>query len=484
MVILSRGGDSDTTLVDLVNEHQHGHGHGHDDPQRLKRSIGGRDLLVLGNSNDTSNNSNIGLPEFDDDDLDDFECSASATTSTRLFVNAGDEGCCLMLPASAAPDDTSATPLDEYLSIHSPEYRSLVEQSRFSLCSTPSREFTSASLEKDERILYVDQREVAHATEHQTEWLVTHHATTCHMLAIRSTLVEPRDSDSDEDGDCSTCSTDGSSSASTAAPTPLTTLTHIDGTQYTDCVRDIIERHAQHHNQDDSSPLSSSSCYSEDAATATIRLDIHLVGGFVEHANDSSNATSSISQESQSISAWIISLLGNLSNEYASSNITMNFQTCFVSTANTQWNGGPMFRGIGINTTTGQLVPVHHVEQQLCGPQQCLRQARLWSTQASTTNQLALIFDSFGTFTIQPFQYEWNANLNWLLELQDDYHLLHYTSTSPQYECHVVSMIRNVLQYMKQHHRTEFCDAIQYERVQHTNDWIRVSATTKTSIRQ
>ena len=91
--------------------------------------------------------------------------------------------------------------------------------------TTTTRRRSSSILDDalSQKCLNVLQGEVAHATPHQADILVSAEATTCHVLALRST-----------------CSGSG---------VPLASMAHIDQTadQYSECLEKMVLEHLQHH---------------------------------------------------------------------------------------------------------------------------------------------------------------------------------------------------------------------------------------------
>jgi len=241
-----------------------------------------------------------------------------------------------------------------------------------------------------ERILYVGQGEVAHAVPLQADILVSDHATTCHILAVRS---------------CS--ETNG----------PMCSLTHLDGANYEDCIRDMFARHRHHHE-----------------AHEEIAITIDIVGGFEDEKGSS-----------RDISNWLLHLLADIAEEEV--HFSMFLRNCAITSLNN--NGySPIGRGLALDCRTGKVF-LASCEQD-CIPHSTLRATRLWSP--AEQPKLALIHDTTSAFlTIQPFSYQVFSGLDTLLKLKDDV-LLRYTSTSPHCEeddfCHSLRsslrMVRDV----------------------------------------
>ena len=79
------------------------------------------------------------------------------------------------------------------------------------------------NLSTEQRFLYVAQGEIAHCTPSQNHFLVSDRATTCHILALRSTSSNQEEA--------------------------LCTLTHLDGPLYGPCLRSAVNEHAVYHGE-------------------------------------------------------------------------------------------------------------------------------------------------------------------------------------------------------------------------------------------
>lgn len=237
-----------------------------------------------------------------------------------------------------------------------------------------------------QRLLYVAQGEIAHCTATQSadiDILVSDKATTCHILAFRST-------------------------SSTAAP--LCSMTHLDDCSYTHCIRTAVEAHHKHH--------SGASSLDFDA---NIRLDIHVVGGF-EDADGSS----------RKISSWLLHLLADLADDYSEKSMVFTLRTVCVTSMNDCNNSVPIARGLALNCRTGQVTTAKCSTSVI--PALSLRSARLWIR--NSESKLHLIHtqhDSGHTITVQPFHFKPFEGLEMLLTLSDSV-LLQYCSTSPDCE--------------------------------------------------
>lgn len=248
------------------------------------------------------------------------------------------------------------------------------------LVTRPVVHYTSQSRE---RVLYVAQGEVAHAGPLQCDVLVSDRATTCHIVALRS------DSDS---------------------AVPLTTLAHIDGTSYEECLRDAILRHSQHHEgRRAAAPAPASTKDNK------IDMDVHMVGGFVH-------------ETSRKISNWLLRTLSQIASEYEDS-MTFTLRTCAISSLNDSGSGDPILRGMGIDLRSGRVFAAK-VDASLI-PCSELRSARLFQRGSRT---LSCIHDETSNdLIVAPFAFEPFSNADVLLSL-DDTLLLRCTSTSPHCE--------------------------------------------------
>lgn len=161
-----------------------------------------------------------------------------------------------------------------------------------------------------ERILYIHQRELGHATAAQCDVIVSDRATTCHILTVRS--------------------------VSQQAPA-LTSLAHIDSTCYDDCLTGMIQTHIRHHYH----------CYgyqNNNAFTSgdKLQMTIDIAGGY-EDARGSS----------RKISAWLFQTLESLARDHQDV-ATMTIRTCAASAYNDNGGHGPIGRGMGIDLKTGE----------------------------------------------------------------------------------------------------------------------------------
>lgn len=248
-----------------------------------------------------------------------------------------------------------------------------------------------------ESILHVGQGEVAHAVPSQCDVIMSDKATTCHILALRSTTT--------------TTTTTGAYSADSE---PLVSLCHIDSTHYEECIRSMFARHAAHNNT-----------MKQDTTTTTIRMDVHLVGGF----NDSKGA-------SREISNWLVFLLADLAAQHKKdSNMQVTLQTCAISSMNESGHESPIGRGLAVHLQSGQTF-LASCDEQVAGPGACLRAVRLWCPSSTGMKTLSCIHDEHsknGTIEITPFDFKPFPEIDRLLALPDHV-MIQYCSTSPNCE--------------------------------------------------
>lgn len=324
------------------------------------------------------------------------------------------------------PSSSNTTRVDHYLK--------LVPQlldSRDELLANPPLSFHKNSTKK---ILYVAQGEVAHCTSAQsTDVLVSDKATTCHIVAFRS---------------------EGSDTEA------LSSLAHIDGTAYENCVRDMVEEHIWHHREraggeEKKSELS----YASDNM---VKLDVHIMGGF--------NDRDSTSQE---ISAWFMDLLARIAQE-KSHIMKITLKTCAITAMNDNGFECPIGRGFGIDTRSGDVF-LAKVEEEVAGPEVTLRSIRLFAS--SVDKRLSVIHSSRSdAVTILPFIFNSFGSIDKLLKLPDNV-LLRYTSTSPHSEeADFCSCIRSSLKYLRDMNCTEVFGpqvdrTLVYRRLGHSNQW-------------
>ena len=262
------------------------------------------------------------------------------------------------------------------IDIHLRSIPQLMESADELLANTP-RHFTTAS--KD-RLLYVGQGEVGHATSQQCDVIASDKSTTCHILAFRSSSNKG----------------------------PLASLTHIDEPGYEACVRSMIDEHVVFHKGKKS-----------EYGTHPINIDVYVMGGFEDH-DDSSRA----------ISNFLMHLLVQVASE-RSQELTLTLKLCAVSSMNDDGGACPIGRGLGISIQTGEAF-LTTVDVAVAGPAPLLRAARLWSGNGG--KKLSIIHThTSSTMVVQPFRYAPLNQLEGLLSLPNPA-LLKFTSTSPDVE--------------------------------------------------
>lgn len=294
-----------------------------------------------------------------------------------------------------------------------------------------------------QKCLNVLQGEVAHASEDQTDLLVSAEATTCHVVALRSTHAN-----------------------STAA---LASMAHVDQADvYEDCLERMVQEHLQHHldkaladESDDAFGFydleddEDDECYcdahdqqeeapqhcqrhnsflplpdfqrrpprkSRSLPSMPVEMELHIAGGYLDEEGTS-----------QGLSTSLVHSFSKLADKYQGQ-LRISLSTAAISSMNTTAEG-PRSRGLALNTHTGEVTPVTTaLPSALDGPALELRNARHFSEEQQSQPQLAVIHtpQSEG-ITIDPFPYQPQPQLNALLKVSDPV-LLQVTSTSPQYE--------------------------------------------------
>ena len=334
-----------------------------------------------------------------------------------------------------------------------------LQESRAKLLASKRRRISQ------QRLLYVAQGERANATSEQYDVMMSEKATTCHILAFQSSV-------------------DGTGNPYSAGGLPLTSLTHLDGTQYEQCVRDMIQEHIDYHHRphriqrkrtkyveekksdDVREPCEAMSRSLRDSVT----IDVHVMGGF----ND-------IDSSSSDITEWLMRLLARIAQEFKDerAGVRMVVKTLVVSSSNNEVddrdNDSPIGRGFGIELRTGKVFLTDNQNDE-SGPVPILRSVRLWSrshldphrlTPVHTIGAVDDLWRSFGVdasddirkqnslFWVQPFRLRSVADVDVLLGLPDKL-LLQYTSTSPDVEdVGFCEDVRASMVFLKQH-----CDVL------------------------
>ena len=363
--------------------------------------------------------------EHNDDDRSFYSCHSSSDSSERP----------LWLPwsflhssSSEETEKDTAFAVDQYLAQSVPDLpescRTVLNtaqssSSSSSSCSAPAAPVvTHYTSHSPHRLLYVAQGELAHAVPSQCDVLVSDQATTCHILAVRSVRVK-----------------DAARSA------PLCSLTHLDGTRYETCVRDLFARHYyyhHHHHQyctiNNNNNNNNGGSDEDDEETIGIRMQVHILGGF----NDRKGA-------SRSLSNWLMRLLVALAEEYRDT-IHVTLVTCAMTCLNDDaGNDQPIGRGLALHLRTGQ-VHLARCDRSVAGPCLTLRLARLYAppplpppqtTKTSTTTTVRPLYcihtEQSNQLCLPGYRYMPHKDTDLLLSLPDEL-LLTCCSTSPQCE--------------------------------------------------
>ena len=310
------------------------------------------------------------------------------------------------------------------------------------------------------RCLNVLQGEVAHASALQADVIFSSEATTCHVVAIRST-------------------------ASGQASIPLVSLAHVDQSRvYDNCFDAMLQEHWQHHQpassaapfdndeygffmDDDEAAIGLDDDDEDDAGEISgteddphflpsfiggldrrtpsmpmltavaevadpIEMELHMLGGYLD-----ANGTS------QELSTSLVTTFSKLADKYKGK-LRISLSTAAISSMNTSTSNhndpdgsAPKSRGLGIDTRTGKVFIVDSLPGHLQGPAVDVRSARAWAaTTAGSHPKLAIIHDTKsikGQVRVEPFLYQAQENLNALLQVTDAV-LLQLASTSPAHE--------------------------------------------------
>jgi protein N-terminal asparagine amidohydrolase len=292
------------------------------------------------------------------------------------------------------------------------------------------RHFTSG---ESQRILYVHQGEVAHATLDQCDIIVSDRATTCHILAFRSV------------------SKNG----------PLVSMSHISDCTSDASIRSMVLEHIDSHDLDSNSIRRKNE--------TSMNIDVFICGGFEDEE-----------AISRKISKNLIHSLSRMASEI-SDRATFILQLCAITSINDTGFGTPIARGLGLTIQTGEAC-IASVDLDATGPALCLRSARLWSENESSDILSVIHTPRSNTLCINPFHYAPFLQMDTLLPLSDEI-LLQYVSTSPSIEdpsfCEI---IRSTLRFIDR----VPCESVfgvgcrqpvQYVRLKGTNQWKRVPYT-------
>jgi Protein N-terminal asparagine amidohydrolase len=287
-----------------------------------------------------------------------------------------------------------------------------------------------------ERLVYVRQGEVAHATSAQCDVLISDKATTCHILALYSTSSSSRDQNRPR----------------------LGSVAHIDGPTYDDCVRDMIQCHRDYHKEFHCDPWS-------------LALDVHVMGGFRDEQGSSRDLTD-----------WLLRTIAHVADDLGNE-MTVTLRTAAVTSMNHS-RCAPVGRGLALNLRDGTTFLAGCVGAT--GPDPVIRSLRFWSPDPHV-KKLQVIHvpprstqDVDSEIRILPFRYSASLRtVDWLLSLPDD-QLLRCTSTSPECEeADFCSSLRASLHYLRAIPYTQVfgphANRVRvYRRAGNSpNDWIR-----------
>lgn len=312
-------------------------------------------------------------------------------------------------------------------------------------------------LAEEDRCLNVLQGEVAHISAEKADFVVSAEATTCHVVALRSTTTPWTGGDS-------------------KAPA-FVSLAHIDQS-YDACLENMVQEHIAHHDEyyqaqrrdeldqtvgffmeddedflrvgppptkasrrtpsfipdlvfDDEEFLGATdrNGLSPPPPPVPIDMELHVAGGYLDEEG-----------LSQQLSTQIIERFDELAHKYRDL-INITLSTAVISSLNndndclTTSKSKPKSRGLGIDTRTGHVFAVKtSLPARLQGPALEIRSARAFSGQSMPT--LSVIHDRSchkGEIRINPFKYKQRQDLNVLLQVPDEV-LLSVASTSPENE--------------------------------------------------
>lgn len=362
---------------------------------------------------------------------------------TSLYLSDGEQR--LYLPRR----DTAPCSLDVYLE-SVPEVADRTQRLFSEKNPQPLKE---AAL--SQKCLTVLQGEVAHASEAQTDLLISAEATTCHIVALRSTH---NNNNQGEQGQA------------------LASMAHVDQPDvYEECLEKMVQQHLQHHldkvkdsesddygffmddddeNDSDDDFLSCEIMTMEDEETDSrcssflpnpvagaqhrrsqslpsllptmepVEMELHIAGGYLDKEGTS-----------QGLSTSLVHSFSRIADKYQGK-LKISLSTAAISSMNnSNDNDGPRSRGLALNTHTGEVTPVTTaLPSELDGPAMEVRSARLWSSSHRVQPELAVIHTTAQDgITIHPFHYQARPQLDVLLKVPDPV-LLKVTSTSPDYE--------------------------------------------------
>ena len=342
-----------------------------------------------------------GVPERDISSSDDDSRDHKRRKLVAEFVASSSYSSSSSSPSSSSDSDSNPNFLSvtDYLQ----QIPSVVESIQ-ELKSKPPLHLKKSD---SRRIINVLQGEVAHATAEQADILVSDKATTCHILALRSTPI-----------DCGGGGGEGKGNSKSA--TKLASVAHIDQPAYISCIQGMVDLHKRYH-----------------GIGTKIKLEVHLVGGF----NDKKGS-------SQRLTEHLLHVLA-LVDRQEKQHIDMIVKTCFVSDLNDDGSRAPVGRGLAICIKSGDTF-LASVDEAVAGPAAVLRNCRLWSAPFGQPPRLCSIHTPFSNqFVVYPFDFEWNEDFLYLCSLTDQ-ELLKETSTSPDVEeVGYCDQVRASLTFMK-----------------------------------
>ena len=305
--------------------------------------------------------------------------------------------------SSSSPSSSSPESNPNYLSVT--DYLQQIPTVMESIQKLKSKPPVHLNKSDSRRIINVLQAEVAHATSEQADILVSDKATTCHILALRSTLIHG--------------SGDGERASSSSAT--LASIAHIDQPTYISCIQGMVDVHKRHH-----------------GVGNKMRLEVHLVGGF----NDKKGSSQRLTEHLLHVMALI---------DLQERNIDVIVKTCCVSDLNDDGSRAPLGRGLAITIESGDVF-LASVDETVAGPAAILRNCRLWSAPFGQPPRLCSIHTPLSNqVVVYPFDFEWNEDFMYLCSLTDE-ELLKETSTSPEVEEEgYCDQVRASLNFMKDH---------------------------------
>lgn len=303
------------------------------------------------------------------------------------------------------------------------------------------------------RCLNVLQGEVAHATSLQADCLVSADATTCHVVALRSS------------SGAAACS----NITSASVVPPLCSLAHIDK-DYDSCLEAMVVEHLHYHETkrsaaaiakvvDDDSfgffvdeeeyqvPLNDFAAKVNESSAGflplplerrktrnaslpdlhkeLIEMELHMVGGFLDKDG-----------ASQRLSTALVERFSDLAAKYESRGLRISLSTAAVSCLNNDDDrGGPVHRGLGMDTRTGRVFAIQDVlPTHLQGPAVEIRSARAAFGHGPSASLSVIHTARSDCLRVEPFSYRADPHLSALLLNFSDAMLLRVASTSPDQE--------------------------------------------------